>query len=169
MNPPRYWLLKTEPEVFSFADLSAAPDQTTLWEGVRNYQARNFLREMRCGDGVLIYHSNARPAAVAGLAEVVREAFPDPTQFDPESPYFDPRASRERPRWVAVEVRASRPLPHPVTLHALRAEPALSDLPLVRRGNRLSVMPVRLPELEAILKLAGVSAPNLAIAERSPA
>jgi predicted RNA-binding protein with PUA-like domain len=169
MATPRCWLLKTEPEVFSFADLLAAPDQTTLWEGVRNYQARNFLREMRCGDGVLIYHSNARPAAVVGLAEVVREAFPDPTQFDPHSPYFDPRASRERPRWVAVEVRASRPLPRPVTLHALKAEPALSDLPLVRRGNRLSVMPVGRPELEAILRLAGVSAPNLAVTERSPA
>ncbi|ADI15375.1 EVE domain-containing protein [Truepera radiovictrix] len=169
MATPRCWLLKTEPEVFSFAELLAAPERTTVWDGVRNYQARNFLREMRRGDPVLIYHSNTRAKGVVGLATVVREAFPDPTQFDPESPYVDPKATPEAPRWVAVAVRARCALPLPVSLQTLKTHPELQGLPLVRRGNRLSVMPVGAAELEVILKLAGVTDVNHALAERTPA
>lgn len=160
MSTPRCWLLKTEPETFSFADLLAAPEGTTVWDGVRNYQARNFLREMRLGDAVLVYHSSTHPAGIVGLAEVVREAFPDPTQFDPESPYVDPKATPDAPRWVAVEVRATRALPRPLTLQEVKAHPALQGLPLVRRGNRLSVMPVSTAELNVILGLSSLTEPR---------
>ncbi len=155
MTQTRCWLLKTEPVVFSFADLLAAPAQTTVWEGVRNYGARNFMREMRAGDAVLIYHSSTKNLGVVGLAEVARESYPDPTQFDPDSPGFDPKASRDAPRWVAVDVRAQRALPRTVTLQELRAHSALSNIKVVQKGNRLSVMPVACPQLEAILELAG--------------
>lgn len=160
MTRTRCWLLKTEPEVFSFADLLAAPAQTTVWEGVRNYGARNFMREMRAGDAVLIYHSSTKHVGVVGLAEVARASYADPTQFDPESPGFDPKASRDAPRWVAVDVRAQRALPRTVTLQELKAHPALPGMKVVQKGNRLSVMPVGYPELETILELAGT--PHLA-------
>ena len=139
----RYWLMKSEPEVFSFDDLLAAPDRTTHWDGVRNYVARNLMREgMRVGDLVLFYHSNAEPSGVAGIAEVVREAYPDPSQFDPRSEYHDPASTREAPTWVAVDVRAVEKLPQVVTLDAMRADPALEGLETTRRGSRLSVHPV---------------------------
>ncbi len=153
------WLFKTEPDAFSFADLVAAPDQTTLWEGVRNYQARNFLRAARVGDPVLVYHSSTRPAGVAGLGVVSRAAAPDPAQFDPGSPYYDPKAPPGAPRWDAVEVRAVRAAARFVTLAELRAEPRLADLRLLQRGNRLSVMPVSEGELDVILALAGLTVP----------
>lgn len=139
----RYWLAKSEPDVFSFDDLLAAPDRTTCWDGVRNYTARNLMRDgMRVGDLVLFYHSNAEPSGVAGIAEVVREAYPDPTQFDPRSDYFDASAKREAPTWVMVDVRAVEKLPAVVTLEAMRGDPALEGLETVRRGSRLSVHPV---------------------------
>lgn len=147
------WLLKTEPDAFSFQDLFASPERTTPWEGVRNYGARNFLREMRVDDAVLIYHSSIPVPGVAGLARVVRESYPDPTQFEPTSSTFDPKATRTAPRWDAVDVQAVAKLPHFVTLASLRQEPALGELRLLQRGNRLSVMPVSRAELEGILRL----------------
>lgn len=153
----RYWLLKTEPEDFSYQDLARCPDQTTSWEGVRNYQARNLLRdEVRKGDGVLVYHSNADPPAVVGTAEVVREAYPDPFQFDRSSRYFDPQADPSEPRWLSIEIRYGQPLARPVPLSELREARALAGMGLLRRGNRLSVQPVTAAEWEAILKLGGL-------------
>lgn len=155
------WLFKTEPDAFSFADLVAAPGQVTLWEGVRNFQTRNFLRAARVGDPVLVYHSSTQPAGVAGLGMISREARPDPAQFDPDSPYYDPKASLSAPRWDAVEVRAVRAAARYVTLAELRAEPALGGLRLVQRGNRLSVMPVSEVEFGVILRLAGLTVPSM--------
>ena len=133
----QYWLLKSEPDVFSFDDLLAAPDRTTNWDGVRNYQARNYLRDaMRVGDGVLFYHSNAEPAGVAGLAEVVRAGYPEPE---------DP--------WAQVDVRAVERFPAVVTLDQLRAEPALAEMIVLRRGNRLSVTPVTAAEWRAVCRV----------------
>ena len=154
---PRYWLLKTEPGVFSFADLLTAPGRTTLWEGVRNVQARNFLREMRRGEWALIYHSNAHPAGVAGVAEIVGEAAPDPTQFDTHSPYFDAKATSEAPRWNVVTVAAVAALPRFVTLAELRARPELQSMKLLQKGNRLSVTPVTAAEFSVIVGLGGLS------------
>lgn len=155
----RTWLVKSEPGVYSFGDLLASPGATTLWDGVRNYEARNFMREMREGDRVLFYHSggpsNTLVPEIVGVAEVVREAYADPSQFDPESPLFDVKASPESPRWLAVDLRARERLPRPVALAALRLEPALAGMRLLRRGNRLSVMPLTQTEYEAILALAG--------------
>jgi len=152
----RHWLLKTEPDVFSFADLLIAPEQTTLWEGVRNYQARNFLREMRLGERVLIYHSKVDPAGVAGVAQVVQKRTPDPTQFDETSPYFDAKATPDAPRWDAVEVQAVAALPRFVSLAELKAEPALQALKLVQKGNRLSVMPLTAAEFGVIVRSGGL-------------
>lgn len=151
------WLLKTEPETFSFDDLWRCEERTTPWEGVRNYQARNFLRDdMRPGDPVLVYHSSTTPVGVVGLAEVASEAYPDPSQFDAASPYHDPTSRRDDPRWWLVDVRAVRPLARLVTLAELRADEHLAhlDLALLRRGNRLSVMPVPAEALQRILALA---------------
>ena len=153
----RAWLVKTEPETFSFADLWRSPQRTSPWEGVRNYQARNYLRdEMRPGDPVLVYHSSADPPGVAGLAEVAGEGSPDPSQVDPGSVYFDPKSLRGDPRWWLVDVRAVRALDRFVPLAELRADAALArlDLPLLRRGNRLSVMPVSGAALARILELS---------------
>jgi len=150
--PRRYWLLKTEPSVFSFDDLLRAG--TTGWDGIRNYQARNFLRDqMKKGDGLLIYHSSAEPTAVVGTAEVVREGHPDPTQFDRKDDHYDPESRPEDPRWFQVEVRAVAKLPHPVTLERIKRTPALAGMNLLRRGNRLSVQPVEGAEFRAIVKL----------------
>lgn len=149
-----HWLVKTEPQSFSFADLLAESGQTTPWEGVRNYQARNFMRGMRLGDGVLIYHSSTARPGVAGLAAVASESYPDPTQFDPTSPYFDPKATIEAPRWYLVEIRALRALPRLVPLTELRADPQLQRMRLLERGNRLSVMPLTAAEFARVLELA---------------
>jgi predicted RNA-binding protein with PUA-like domain len=148
------WLFKTEPDTFSFADLLAAPQKTTVWDGVRNYQARNFMREMRVGDTVLIYHSSTAQKGVAGRARVVRESYPDPTQFDPASPHYDPKATPDAPRWDAVAIEGVAALPRLVTLAEMKAEPALEGLRLLQRGNRLSVMPLSEADLEGILHLA---------------
>src|SRR5438270_4697673 len=149
----KFWLLKTEPESFSFDDLLAAPGRAAGWDGVRNYQARNFLRDqMKKGDGVLIYHSGDGAAAV-GEAEVAREGHPDPTQFDAKHPHYDPDSAPDEPRWYQVEVRGLRALPHPVTLERMKRDPALQGLPLLQRGNRLSVQPVSGEHFRRILKL----------------
>jgi predicted RNA-binding protein with PUA-like domain len=153
-RPRRFWLMKSEPDVFGFDDLLAAPGRTTSWEGVRNYQARNFMRdEMAVGDRVLYYHSNAEPAGVAGIAEVARAAYPDPTAFDPASAYHDPKSDPADPVWLMVDVRAVEGFPRVVTLAELRAEPALAEMVALRRGNRLSVTPVTAAEWKAVCRL----------------
>lgn len=156
MSAPRHWLLKSEPDVFSYADLERAPRRTTSWGGVRNYQARNLLRdELAVGDLVLYYHSNAEPSGVAGIARVVRAGYPDPTQFDPADDYFDPASTREAPRWFAVDVQAHEPLPRFVALEELRAEPRLAGMVLLQR-SRLSVQPVTPAQWEVVLALGGL-------------
>jgi len=150
----RHWLLKTEPGVFSFDDLLQAPDQTTGWNGIRNYQARNFLRDqMEEGDRVLIYHSSADPPVVAGLAEVVKRGYPDPTQFDPKDDHYDPESTPAAPRWYQVDVKAVRKLPREVSLEEIRRTKALAKMPLVQRGQRLSVQPVAPEEYALIVRM----------------
>ena len=156
------WLLKSEPEVFSFEDLQRAQGQRTSWGGVRNYQARNRLRdELALGDLVLFYHSSADPSGVAGLARVVRAGYPDPTQFDPADPVHDPESSRAEPRWFAVDVQALRALPRLLTLAELRAEPRLAGMELLRRGSRLSVQRVTATEWRVVLALGGLRESDL--------
>lgn len=150
----KYWLLKSEPTVFSLQDLARAPRKTTSWEGVRNYQARNFLRAMRRGDRCLFYHSNADPPGVAGVVEVVREAYPDPTAWDARSPYHDPRATPDNPVWSMVDVRLVEAFSREIPLDELRTIPALAGMELLRRGSRLSVQPVTAAEFRAIHRLA---------------
>lgn len=151
----RYWLLKSEPGSFSFDALLAAPGRATLWDGVRNYQARNLMRDaMRPGDGVLFYHSNVDPAGVAGLAEVVSVGHADPTAFDPAHAGYDPGSRPEAPTWVAVEVRAVERFRSLVTLAELRAHPGCASLQALRRGSRLSVSPVTESEWTAVKRLA---------------
>ncbi len=151
----RRWLLKSEPEVFSYADLVRAGREP--WTGVRNYQARNFLRRVNVGDLALFYHSNAGPSGAVGVCRAVRAAYPDPTQLDPNSPYFDSRSTLDDPRWSAVDVAPLRALPRLVTLAELRAAPELADFALLKRGNRLSVMPVEEVHWQAILRLGGLN------------
>ncbi len=151
----RYWLMKSEPGVFSIDDLARAPGQTTGWEGVRNYQARNFLREARAGDGVLFWHSGTAEPGVAGTAVVAREAYPDPTQFDPRSEYHDPGSPADDPRWVAVDLRLERVYPRVIPLGDLRETPGLAEMVVLRRGNRLSVTPVTPAEWRLVERLAG--------------
>ena len=145
-----YWLMKSEPDVYSIDDLAAAREAISPWEGVRNYQARNFMRAMRAGDLALFYHSNCKTPGVVGIMKVVRESYPDETAFDPESPYHDPKSRRDAPRWERVDVQYVRHLSRLVTLAQLKQHPALEDLPLVRRGNRLSVMPVTAAQWKTI-------------------
>lgn len=152
-----YWLFKTEPGSYSFADLTAERDQTTGWDGVRNFQARNFLRDMvKNGDLVFFYHSNAEPAGIAGIAEVVQEAHPDPTAFDPTDKHFDPKSDRAAPTWYQVSIRAVVPIEPLLDLPRLRTIPELSGMELLRRGSRLSVQPVRQSEWDAIVRVAGI-------------
>ena len=153
----KYWLVKSEPTSFSFADLEKAPKRTTSWEGVRNYAARNFLRAMKRGDRVFYYHSNAEPNAIVGIAEVAREAYPDESQFDATSEMFDAKSTRESPTWSTVDLRAVRAFPRPVTLTELRGVPGLEKMELLRKGSRLSVSPVTADEWRVVTRLAGVS------------
>jgi predicted RNA-binding protein with PUA-like domain len=153
--PRRFWLMKSEPDVFSIDDLARAPGQTTCWDHVRNFQARNFLRdEIHVGDGVLFYHSNASPSAVAGTATVARAGYPDPSQFDGRSEYHDPAARPDAPRWYMVDVKYESTFARPLPLEELRATPGLEDMVLLRRG-RLSVQPVTPAEWKIITKLGG--------------
>lgn len=145
-----YWLFKTEPDTFSIDTLRI--QQVSCWEGVRNYQARNMLRDdIRIGDLVLIYHSSCKNVGVAGIAKVVSEAYPDHFAFDPESDYFDAKSSPENPRWVMVDVEFVRKTKRVIPLGVLKAMPELSELALVKKGNRLSIMPVSEQEWQAIL------------------
>lgn len=150
-----YWLLKSEPTVFGIADLEAAPGQTTPWEGVRNYQARNFLRdEFRLGDRAFFYHSGTTSPGIVGIVEVARAGYPDETAFDPASPYHDSASTPDNPRWYRVDVRLVRRLRRAVALAELkRCRDALGDFALLRRGNRLSVLPVTAAQWAFVLRL----------------
>lgn len=146
-----YWLAKTEPAECGIEDFERAPGTPIPWVGVRNYQARNFLKTMAAGDAVLVYHSSCKLIGVAGVVRVTHAAYPDPTQFDPSSPYHDPKSPADAPRWVAVDMVFERRLPNLLTLDALRAMPALAGMALLQRGNRLSVMPVTAAEYAQIV------------------
>ncbi len=160
MKKKRYWLMKSEPDCFSLNDLKGSPDGTGHWDGVRNYQARNLLRdEIGDGDGVLFYHSNTAEPAIVGLARVVREGYPDHTAFDPGEKHFDPRSTPDDPRWFMVDVQYLCHLPFPLTRDFLRAHPVLSGMAVLRRGNRLSVQPVAGREWRAVLDIAGIDDP----------
>jgi predicted RNA-binding protein with PUA-like domain len=149
-----YWLMKSEPQECSVDDALAAPRSTVPWTGVRNYQARNFMRDgMHVGDGVLFYHSSCAEPGIVGIARVASGTRPDPTQFDPKSPYYDPASPRDTPRWLLVDVQVVRKIAT-LTLPMLRAQAALDDLLVLRKGNRLSITPVEPRHWDAILKLA---------------
>lgn len=146
----RYWLMKSEPGEVSIDDALAAPNQTVAWTGVRNYQARNFMRDaMTVGDGVLFYHSSCAEPGIAGLAEVASTVYPDETQFDPASPYFDPKATRETPRWMLVDV-CIRHKTQLLPLSELRQTPELADMLVLQKGSRLSITPVTAGEWKFI-------------------
>ncbi len=151
----KYWLMKSEPSVFSIDDLEKSKNKTTYWDGVRNYQARNFMRdEMKKGDLVLFYHSNAKPTAVVGVCEVVKEGYPDFTAFDPEDKHYDPKSKKDKPTWYMVDVKLKEKFKKPVTLEEIKANPKLRNMKLVQRGNRLSVMPVTKKEFDEIVKMS---------------
>jgi predicted RNA-binding protein with PUA-like domain len=156
---PRLWLMKSEPDEFSIDDLVRAPSQTTPWVGVRNYQARNFMRDdMRIGDRAFFYHSSCAEPGIAGIVEISRLAYPDETQFDPKSAYYDPKSTRDAPRWLHVDVQLVRKT-RLVTLPMLRAAKGLEEMVTLRRGNRLSITPVTPAEWKIVEKLAA-SAPG---------
>lgn len=145
-----YWLMKSEPDSYGIAHLKK--DKKTAWTGVRNFQARNYMREMRPGDQVLFYHSSCKVPGVYGIAEVSSLLYPDPTQFDPKSPYYDPRATKDKPWWDLVDVKFVKELTHPITLTQLRATPALKSLLILQPGSRLSVTPVTPEEFRIVLE-----------------
>ena len=148
----RYWLMKSEPSVFSIDALLAMPNQSIDWWGVRNYMARNFMRDqMKVGDGVFFYHSSCPEPGIAGLAEVAKLAYPDRTQFDPASPYFDPKATAENPRWMNVDVRGLKKIKL-ISLDELRLHPPLTNMRVLQKGNRLSITPIDPAEWKYILK-----------------
>lgn len=154
----RYWLVKSEPDVFSFDDLEKAPKKTTHWDGVRNYQARNTMRDdMKKGDLVFFYHSSADPTGIAGICEVVKEGYPDHSAFDPKDSHYDEKSKRDAPTWFMVDLKAVRRFPRLVTLAELKGVKSLEKMTLLQRGSRLSVQPVAESEWETICALAGVS------------
>ncbi|MES0872524.1 EVE domain-containing protein [Sinimarinibacterium thermocellulolyticum] len=152
-----YWLMKSEPDCFSIDDLAKRPNQISGWDGVRNYQVRNMFRdEMRIGDRAFFYHSSCAEPGVVGVMRIVSNAYPDPTQFDPKADHYDPKSTRENPRWLQVDVQFERKLDKPVTLATLRAHEAqLKGMLVLARGSRLSVTPVRPEHWDYVLKLAG--------------
>ncbi len=151
----KYWLVKTEPRTYSIQDLARENNQTTHWDGVRNYQARNFLRDdMQVGDRVLVYHSNADPPGVAGVATVVQAGYPDFTSWDPRHPHCDPKSTAEQPRWFMVDIRLDGIFGDLISLETLRGVASLAKMELLRKGSRLSVQPVRKKEFDIIMKLA---------------
>lgn len=151
----KYWLMKTEPDVFSIDDLIQAPNQTTYWDGVRNYQARNYMRdEMSVGDGVLVYHSNAEPSAIVGTATIAKAAYPDWTAWDPSDPHFDPKTDPQNPRWFMVDIQFETKFARQLPLAELRTVAALEGMVLLQKGSRLSVQPVTKKQFTTIVKLA---------------
>ncbi len=150
-----FWLMKTEPETYSIDDLAAEPEKTTCWDGVRNYQARNFMRDdMKKGDQVLLYHSNANPPAVVGVAKIVRESYPDFTAWDPDDKHYDPKTDPENPRWFMVDIKLVKKFKRAVGLDELRQHKPLDKMELLRKGSRLSVQPVRPAEFDYVCDLA---------------
>jgi predicted RNA-binding protein with PUA-like domain len=153
----RYWLLKSEPDTFSFDDLKSRPKKTEPWNGVRNYQVRNMMRDdMSLGDLGFFYHSSCPQPGVAGIVKIVREAYPDPTQFDPSSDYFDPGSKEEAPRWLMVDVKWQADFKNFVSLEELKGTPELQDMLVLRRGNRLSITPVEKAHWEKVCKMGGL-------------
>jgi predicted RNA-binding protein with PUA-like domain len=149
-----YWLMKSEPDAFSINDLYNKPNQTEHWDGVRNYQTRNMMRDaMKLGDQVFFYHSNCEVPGIAGIMEVVREGYPDFSAFDPDDRHFDPKSDPANPRWMMVDVKYVKTLPRIISLKELKLYPELADLALVKRGNRLSIMPVSKKQWDFILAL----------------
>ncbi|PPD33690.1 MAG: EVE domain-containing protein [Methylomonas sp.] len=149
-----YWLMKSEPDVFGIDDLQQRPQQTEHWDGVRNYQARNMMRDdMKIGDQVFFYHSNCELPGIVGIAEVVKESYPDFTAFDPDDKHFDPKSHPDKPTWFMVDVKFVRKLKRTISLQELKLKPELTDLALVRRGNRLSINPVTQQQWTFILSL----------------
>ena len=149
----QYWLMKSEPDEVSMADVMAAPARTTAWFGVRNYQARNFMRDqMQQGDGVLFYHSSCAELGIAGLAVIASGPYPDASQFDPASKYYDPKATPEQPRWISIDVQGTRAT-RLLSLAELRTIPALEDMVVLQKGSRLSITPVTPAQWQAIVKL----------------
>jgi len=154
MSKKNYWLIKSEPDAFSIDDLKNSPNQTDHWDGVRNYQARNMMRDqMRVGDLVFFYHSNAKPPGIVGVAKVSSEAYPDHTQFDANSKYYDPKATTDHPRWYMVDVTFKRKFKRMISLDELKTIPGLENMPLLRKGNRLSIMPVSEQEWHIIMDI----------------
>ncbi len=152
--PKKYWLMKSEPNEFSFDDLKLEPDSRAHWDGVRNYQARNFMRnEMKKGDLVLFYHSNCDPPGVVGIAEVAKEAYPDHTAWDPKDKHFDPKTTKDNPVWFMVEVKWKKAFKRFVSLHELKETRELKDMKVVQRGQRLSVQPVTRKEFDKVCKM----------------
>ena len=146
-----YWLMKSEPDTFSLQDLKERPQQREPWDGVRNYQARNFMRDgMSVGDGILFYHSNTKPPGIVGLAEGVSEAYPDPTAFDKKSKYYDEKSDPSNPRWFLVDVAYRKDFKHQVSLEAMKGMPELAEMKVLQKGNRLSITPVSESEYKAI-------------------
>ena len=156
MADRNYWLVKSEPETFSFDDLLAAPGKTTHWDGVRNYAARNHLQAMKKGDPVLFYHSSAKPAAIVGVAEVAREAYPDPSAFDKADSHYDPKSKPGAPTWFMVDIKAVEPLGRQITLDEVKKTKGLENMALVRLG-RLSVQPVTKAEFDIVKRLAATA------------
>ncbi|MEM7431147.1 MAG: EVE domain-containing protein [Pseudomonadota bacterium] len=147
------WLMKSEPDVYSIDDLER--DGREMWDSIRNYQARNMMRDdMRIGDQVLFYHSNCKQPAIVGISKVCSKPYPDPTQFDKKSKYFDPKSTQEDPRWILVDVEFVKKFKRPITLTEIKAEPALEGMILTRRGNRLSIMPIEEQHWKHILSMA---------------
>ncbi|MEO7456523.1 MAG: EVE domain-containing protein [Gemmatimonadaceae bacterium] len=150
----RYWLVKSEPDTFSFDDLLARPGKTTGWDGVRNYQARNHMRDgMKKGDLVFFYHSSSEPPQIVGIAQVAREAYPDPTALDPKHDHYDPKSKPDAPTWMQVDIKAMEKLKRPLPLAELRTVKGLEKMVLLQKGSRLSVQPVAPDEFEIIRKL----------------
>jgi predicted RNA-binding protein with PUA-like domain len=153
----QFWLFKSEPDSFSIDDLARTPGRTTFWSGVRNYQARNFLRDtIQVGDGVLFYHSSTDPLAIVGTANVVKKGYPDHTAFDPKDSHYDPASDPAEPTWYMVDIRLEKIFPKPLTRDRLQATAALKGMMLLKRGSRLSIQPVTASEWAAIHKLAVV-------------
>ena len=154
MAERRYWLFKSEPTAYSFADLLNEPDRTAEWDGVRNYQVRNFMRDdMKVGDGVLFYHSSAKPLAVIGTALIVGEAYPDSTAWDPAEKHYDPKSTPDNSIWLMVDIQAEKKFARPVTLDEIKQSPKLQDMLLVRRGMRLSIQPVTQEEWDEVVSM----------------
>ncbi len=148
-----YWLMKSEPDVFGIDHLIAMPNKTEHWDGVRNYQARNMMRDdMKKGDLVFFYHSNCKVPGIVGIMQVVKESYPDFTSWNPESKYYDPKSTEENPRWFMVDVKFKRKLKRTISLNELKEMPGLEQMALIRRGNRLSIMPVKKQEWDTILE-----------------